>query len=158
MKIVQSQEELLKTTVRNALAANPRVSIRRMQGIVEENTGKSISDKYVSKLMEDMRIQALMESDMKTVTTRLSEVRERYRLLIEDLTRVIYWKQEYLLDYGIQAPNFREKIIAIKTVAQLETALFRTELLCVGFIERDRNATLRFEERIGISRTLTVEV
>lgn len=128
MKILPEQEEFLKNTIRNGIAANPLVSIRKMQKIVEYNTGRFISDKYLAKLMVNIRHQAVVQSDKKQMNERLTEVRERFRLLMDDLLRTIYWKPEFLKDYGLTCPLFKERLAAMKLLAQLELALFRAEL------------------------------
>jgi len=127
MKVLPEKEEFLKTTIRNAIALNPLVSIRRMQEIVEKNTGRSISDKYLNRLMHKIRRQAVVQSDRKQINERLAEVRERYRVLMDDLCRTIYWRPEFLHDYGLQYPSFNERLAAMKLLAQLELALFRAE-------------------------------
>lgn len=136
MKIIPEKEEYIKMTIRNSIALNPLVSIRKMQEMVEKNTGRSISDKYAAKLMRKVRRQAVVESDRKQINERLAEVRERYRMLIEDLTRTIYWKPDFLNDYGLHRPSFKERHAAIKLVAQLELALFKAELDAGMFQDR----------------------
>jgi len=42
MKVLQEKEEFLKKMVRDIIARNPLVSIRRMQEVVKDNTGRSI--------------------------------------------------------------------------------------------------------------------
>lgn len=128
MKMLPEKEEILKTTIRNVIALNPLVSIRKMQELVEHNTGHSISDKYLSRLMQKIRRKAIIESDRKKISERLSEVREKYRVLMEDLARTIYWKPEFLNQYGTQAPSNKERIMAMKLLAQMELALFKVEL------------------------------
>ena len=78
--------------------------------------------------MLKVRRQAIIESDRKKINERLAEVRERYRMLMDHLSRIIYWKYEFLKDYGIDYPTFKERLAAIKLLAQMESALFRTEL------------------------------
>lgn len=126
--MLPEKEEILKTTIRNVIALNPLVSIRKMQELVDHNTGHLISDKYLARLMQKIRRQAIIESDRKKITERLAEVRERYRVLIEDLARTIYWKPEFLNQYGTQLPSNKERIMAMKLLAQMELALFKVEL------------------------------
>lgn len=128
MKILPEKEEFLRNTIRDAIAANPLVTIRRMQEIVEQNTGRAISDKYVARLMHKIRRQAVIQSDRKKMNERLAEVRERYRLLMDDLMRTVYWKPEFLEMYALQPPSFKERLAAMKLLAQMELALFRAEL------------------------------
>jgi len=163
MKVLPEKEEFLKDTIRNAIALNPLVSIRKMQELVEHNTGRSISDKYTTKLMWKIRRQAVVYSDRKKMNERLAEVRERYRVLMQDLCRTIYWKPEYLNDYGLQYPNFKERLAAMRLLAQLELALFKAELAAgvfenqqVAIEEMLRQGVLPTELReqvVGVFRT-----
>jgi len=163
MKILPEKEEFLKNTIRNAIAVNPLVSIRRMQEIVECNTGRSISDKYASKLMHKIRRQAVIQSDRKQMNERLAEIRERFRVLTDDLFRTIYWKPEFIKQYGISCPSYKERLAAMKLLAQLDLALFHAELDAGMFENRQiaigdmlRQGVLPNELReqvIGIFRT-----
>ena len=155
MKIHPEKEEFLKNTIRDCMAVNPLVSIRRMQELVEANTGQSISDKYVARLMQKIRRQAVVQSDRKKMNERLSEVRERYRVLMQDLSRTVYWKYEYLKVYGMQQPNFKERLAAMKLLAQLDAALFRVEL-DAGVFE-DRQLAIQEMLQQGILPTVLQE-
>lgn len=128
MKIILEKEEFLQNTIRDAIAVNPLVSIRRMQEIVKQNTGHSISDKYTAKLMKKIRRRAVIQSDRKLMNERLSEVRERFRVITDDLFRTIYWRPDFLIDYGLVNPSPKERLAAMKLLGQLELALFKAEV------------------------------
>lgn len=128
MKILLEKEEFLQNTIRDAIAVNPLVSIRRMQEIVKQNTGYSISDKYTAKLMRKIRRRAVIQSDRKLMNERLSEVRERFRVITDDLFRTIYWRPEFFIDYGLANPSPKERLAAMKLLGQLELALFKAEV------------------------------
>jgi hypothetical protein len=136
MKILPENEELLRKAVRNAIAINPTVSIRRMQKIVEKNVGRAISDKYASKLMHKVKRQAIIESDRSQINVRLAEMKDRFRMSSEQLLRVIYWKREFQLDFGIKQPEWRERNAAIKLLVQLDIALLKAEMMA-GVFERN---------------------
>ncbi len=137
--MLPEHEERIKGTVRNIIAVDPLVSIRKVQRIYEEKTGKSISDKYVSKIMHKVRRQAVVESDRKKINERLAEVRETFRVMREDLTRYIYWKHEYQGIYGIQRPSLKDRMAAMKLLGHLELSLLRAERDC-GIFEDKRGA------------------
>jgi len=140
MKIIPEKEEFLRETVRNAIALNPLVSIRKMQELVEHNTGRSISDKYVAKLMMKVRRQAIVQSDRKKMNERLAEVREKHRILLDHLNRVVYWKWDFQKEYGLPEPKYRDRFSAMRLISQMELALFRAEL-DAGMFEDKRAAT-----------------
>lgn len=136
MKVLPQQEEYLRNTIRDCMAVNPLVSVRKMQELVKKNTGRSISDKYLAKLMCKIRRQAIIQSDRKQMNERLSEVRERFRMLTDDLFRVVYWRPEFIKQYGLVCPTYKEKLAAIRLIAQLEIALFKTEVDTGAFESR----------------------
>jgi hypothetical protein len=163
MKKLPAQVEYLSGHMRNIIALDPMVSIRKMQGIIEEKTGQSLSDKYVSKLMHKIRRQAVVQSDRKQINERLAEVKERYRVLMEDLLRTIYWKGDYFTMYRADRPTFNQRLAAIRLLAQMELALFKAEIE-VGMFENRKMAmeemlregllpTELHEQIVGVFRT-----
>ncbi|KKR61606.1 hypothetical protein A2643_02910 [Candidatus Nomurabacteria bacterium RIFCSPHIGHO2_01_FULL_39_220] len=163
MKILAEKEAYILRIIRDQLALNPLSSVRGVQQMVEEQIGRSISDKYVSKLMHKVRKRAVVESDRKKLNERFSEVRERYRVLSENLLRTIYWNWESFEQIGVQKPTEKERQSAIRLLAQIELALFRTEL-DIGMFE-DRQLAISemlkqgmlptelHEQIIGVFRT-----
>lgn len=139
MKMILEKENFLKSNIRDIIAVNPLVSIRKVQELVEHNTGRPISDKYTSKLMYKIRREAVIQSDRKKMNERLAEVRELYRVLMDDLKRRIYWKPEFSQQYGLVYPSFKERIACMKLLGQMELALFRAEL-DVGMFENKQLA------------------
>jgi hypothetical protein len=134
MKIRPEQEVALRDMIRETAALDPRVSIRRLQAVIEQNTGHSISDKYVMKLLGKVRHEMIVQTDRGHLVDRCAEIRERNAALRKHLYRIIYWKPAHLRDYGIERPTSNERVHAIKTVAQMDLALMKTELY-VGLFE-----------------------
>lgn len=149
MKMILEKENYLKGQIRDIVALNPLVSIRKTQELVEQNIGRSIGDKYVSKLMYKIRREAVIQSDRKKINERLAEIRELYRVLMDDLKRRIYWKPDFLSDYGIAYPSVKERMGAMKLLAQMELALFRAEIMAGAFDQ----GTLEVKEQVVLSRT-----
>ncbi len=141
MKILEHKEEFIVWRIRDAIALDPLVSMRKLQKVIKENTGRSISDKYLSKLMKKIRTKTIVESDRKQLNERLAEVRERYRVLSENLMRTIYWDWTSMQKCGIQKPKEKERQSAIKLLAQMELALLKAEL-DVGAFE-DQQLSIR---------------
>lgn len=148
MKVLHQQEEYLRENVRDALALDPLITIRRLQKIIEHNTGRTISDKYLMRLLGKVRRQIIFESDRKKVSARIAEVRERYATLQKHLYHIIYWMPQYRPKYGIREPKVSERINAIRTVAQMDLELLKAEL-DVGAYE-NRQAALTEMLREGL--------
>jgi len=163
MKILAEKEAYILRIIRDHLALNPLSSVRGMQQVVEDALGRSMSDKYISKLMHKVRKRTVVESDRKKLNERFSEVKERYRVLSENLLRTIYWNWESLEQIGVQKPTEKERQSAIKLLAQMELALFKTELDIGIFENRQlaisemlKNGTLPtelHEQIVGVFRT-----
>lgn len=147
MKIIPQKEEILKRTVREALAIDPLMSVRGLQRHFEYTHRKPISDKYASKLMRKVRNQVIAESDRKRMNERLAEVREKYRINMEYLARVIYWDNDNsLMKYGIDYPNLKERMAAVKLQCKLDADLFRLEMFA-GMFENKRIREAVFRSR-----------
>ncbi len=163
MKMLPEKEEFLQNTIRDCMAVNPFVSIRKMQELVKENTGHSISDKYTVKLMRKIRRRAVIQSDRKKMNERLAEVREKFRILTDDLFRIVYWRADFIKKYGLAKPRFHERISAMRLLGQMELMLFRAELdagtfenrqVAIGeMLERGILPTELREQVIGVFRT-----
>lgn len=160
MKILSPKREFLQSTVRNIIAANPIAPIRRVQELVKQRTEHSIGKNFTSRLMEEVRDQAINESNQKEVSERVSELRERHRILIEYLTRVQNWQPSYVWDYGMgKEPTLKERMAAIKLISQLELALFKAESITGLFegkgatlqVTRSQSTTLKVDLKQGIN-------
>lgn len=148
MKILPQQEAHLRETIRDALALDPLMTVRRLQVIVKSNTRRTISDKYLMKLLHKVRREIVVQSDNKKLTARLAEVRELHATLRKQLLRIAYWSPVGSADHGITRPRASEQINAIKTVVQMDLDLLKAELE-VGIYE-DRRAALEEMLREGL--------
>jgi len=158
MKILEQKEKHIMKKIRDSIALNPLISIRKLQDAVEEKTGRSISDKYLTKLVHKIRIRAVIESDRKKLNESLAQVRERYRVLSENLLRTIYWNYESLELCGISKPKEKERQSAIRLLAQMDLALLKTELEVGAFQKQELGGsqTEIREQIIGVSRSWNV--
>lgn len=156
MKILPHKEQALRNTIRDIIAVNPTVSVRDMQRLILNNLEYSIGDKYLSKLMRKVQREAIERSDRKTLNMRLAEVRERHLAHQKYIQRIIYWRHDYLREYGIQRPTQKERMSALKLSMQMEIALFKAETM-LGVFEPKDNRTIEISEQVvGISRTLQI--
>lgn len=154
--MILEKEEFLKNTIRNIVGINPFVSIRKMQELVEKDTGYPISKNYTAKLVRKTRQRVIVESDRKQMNERLSEVREKHRIFMEYLSRVLYWKVQYYRDFGIQEPTLKEKMMAMRLHADLERSLFKTEVTMGAFEKTSNQSQLPTEMKeqiVGVVRT-----
>ena len=139
MKMLPAQEQTLKNAIRNLIALDPLISIRSLQNQMLRQTGHSISDKYLNKLVHKVRRQVVIESDRKRLQERFGEVKERFRVMMDRLWLIVFYRFPESMKSGIQPPTNKEITEATKTLAQMELALMRMEI-DVGLYEDRRNA------------------
>lgn len=119
------------------------------------NTGYSIGDKYLGKLMGKVQREAVIRSDRKKRNERLAEVRERHRVHMRFLQQVIYWKPEFLKEYGLARPSLKERIAAIKCMSQMDVGLMKAEIL-TGAFDPDGPISIELSEE-RVLRTVRIE-
>ncbi len=139
MKITKYKEEYLRSMVRDAIGLDPLITIRNLQNIVEYNTKRRISDKYIMRLMHKVQREAVVQSDRTKITERIAGVRLKFEALQKRLTLIAYWNPLYITRHGIHKPKQSEQIQAIKTIAQMDLALLKAEM-DVGLFEDKRVA------------------
>lgn len=148
MKILPQQEATLREMIRDALALDPLITIRRLQVMVRNNARRTISDKYLMSLLKKVRREIVIQADRKKLTDRLAEIRERHATLRKQLLRIAYWSPIGSADHGITRPKASEQISAIKAIVQIDLDLLKAEL-DVGIYE-DRRTALEEMLREGL--------
>lgn len=138
MKILPQQELHIRQVIRDSLALDPLISIRNLKKTVEYNTKHPIGDKYLMRLLGKIRGEVVAQANRQELGERMTEVKERFRVLQKELQRIIYWEMRYFPEFGIQRPSTRERMNAIKTLAQMDLALLKTEL-DVGMFRKKQN-------------------
>jgi hypothetical protein len=138
MKILPQQEYHIRQVIRDNLALDPLISIRNLKKAVEYNTHRPIGDKYLMRLLGKIRGEVIVRADRQKLTERLTEVKERFRVLRMELYRIVYWEMRYFPEFGIQRPTNQERMNAVKTLAQMDLALLKTEL-DVGEFRKKQN-------------------
>ena len=113
--------------IRDALALDPMISIRALQKTVVYNTKRPIGDKYLMRLLGKIRGEVLAQADRQQMSERITELRERFRVLRKELYKIIYWEARYFPELGIQRPTNQERMNAMRSVAQMDVALIKTE-------------------------------
>src|ERR1700730_16491775 len=99
-----SQENELKLAIRNEIARNPLVSVLALQNALKEKgyhtaQGNTLDWRYVSKLVHKLNREKSVAVDQQKINERLGITKERFRLMLETLWRIIDWKPEYTKEY-----------------------------------------------------------
>ena len=149
MKKSPLQEEKIKRAIRDILVVDPLISITKLQDALFEKGYKSANAKvldwrYIQKLKSKVHRGTVEQTDRTKVSERVAEMKERYRLMVERLMRIIYYNDEMKKE-GFSPPSIREQINAINALVRLDVMIFNSEL-DAGLFERHLG-TLEIEQR-----------
>jgi len=84
----------------------------------------SASHQYVSKIADKVAREGLIEADRTQIEQRMQFTRENYRMMREQLLKIVYWKDG---DPG-KRPWHSEVTDAAKTIVMLDLALLKAEI------------------------------
>lgn len=149
MKKSPLQEEKIKRAIRDILVVDPLISIAKLQDALFEKGYRSANAtvldwRYIQKLKHKVHRTTVEQTDRAKVSERVSEMKERYRLMLERLMRIVYYSDEMKKE-GFSPPTVREQINAINSIIRLDVMLFNSEL-DAGLFERHLG-TLEIEQR-----------
>jgi hypothetical protein len=146
MKVLSEQKNHLKEAVRKILVADPLITIRHMQNLVEIDTGRSIGSKYLVQLMDEIRQEAGANADPDKVKARIQAMRARYEPIATNLLTIAWTGHKV---------THKDRIACIKATAYLDTMLLRAEMYAEAF---DRRGTvIELKEKATFSRSVRIE-
>jgi hypothetical protein len=134
------QEQKLKLTIRDEIGRNPLISVLQLQSVLktrgfQTNDGNPLSWHYVAKLIRKLNREKALAVDTQKIQERLAITKESYRLIIQNLWRIIDWQPEYLELYFIHPPKNEERIKAANILIKLDLAILKAEM-DAGIFER----------------------
>ena len=149
MKKLVVQEEKIRRAIRDIVVFDPLISVTKLQDTLFDKGYKTANNttldwRYVSKLKQKVSRQTIENTDRERVVERISEMKERYRMMLERLWRIIYYTDD-LKKEGFMPPSFKDQINAINTIIKLDALVFNAEL-DAGMFERHLG-TLEIEKR-----------
>jgi hypothetical protein len=92
MRILPPVEEQVRRAIRDERAKDPLISITKLQEKLERTFGREFRRTYLTKLSDKVGRQALVEIDSTKIEERLAFTRENYRMMREELLKIVYWK------------------------------------------------------------------
>jgi hypothetical protein len=127
------QEHQIKLAIRDVVARNPLISVVQLQNALKERgfitaNGNALDWVYVSKLVRKLNREKALAVDLQKVNERLAVTKERYRVIIESLWRIVEWKDEYLEKFGLYPPKVSDRIRAANTIINLDLAILKAEM------------------------------
>lgn len=153
MKVLPPVEEKIRSTIRDARALDPLITVNDLTQHLEKTFGRGFSRKYVAKLSDKVARQALMEADRTKLEERMNGIRENFRMMRERLLEIVYWtppepvEDEKVADYLRRArPPYNEDVIqAAKVLVTLDLMLFKAELEVGTFKEPVEEIAKKFQ-------------
>lgn len=89
-KVTEQKEAVLRRTVRDAMALDPLISLRSLASVIEKKLNRHVDLEYISKLVKKVNGEIAVHADREKVEEKIAEMRERNRILIEELMRFAY--------------------------------------------------------------------
>jgi hypothetical protein len=126
MRILPPFEERIRHSIRDELAKKPTITMTALQEQLEKEYGRDFHFSYLRKLVGKVRNEIVHDVDRATIAPRLAELRENYRLMREELLKIVYWNPE-TAPQGVPKPLARDRVEAAKSVVMLDLAVLNAE-------------------------------
>lgn len=124
--MIQDKEIELRRAIRDAIALEPLIDTRSLTLVVSKRVRRDVSRNYVMKLLRKVRGEMKYEMDNVDVVKRITEIRDRFRLLSHELARIAFWQPGSTP--GDRGPSMREKTTAINSLVKLDQTLLAIEM------------------------------
>jgi len=139
----------MKLAIRDSIAIDPLISVSRLQDVLFNKGFKSANNQvltwhYIAKLVRKINREASERADRQKVTERLSQSKERYRLVFDRLMRIAFYTED-LKKEGMPPPSYRDQISALNSIVRLDIAILNAEM-DAGIFER-HIGTLEVDKR-----------
>jgi hypothetical protein len=85
-------EEKIRVQIRDEMAKKPLITVMAIKERMEEVFGRGFDYTYIRKLTGKVRNEISYEIDTAKIEPRLAFTRENYRLMREELLKIVYWK------------------------------------------------------------------
>lgn len=147
----EEQREIHRGMVKRAIALDPTVSFRKLQGYLAEKEKLEISLEYIQDIVKDVRKLWIEQYDHETKDLLAARFEEVCMYLIDNFRQII--KEEKLLynnkDGSVKASIISQKnrIIALKEIRETVKAMMEMKM-DLGIIDRHLG-------RIGIDADIT---
>ena len=126
MRILPPFEDKIRHSIRDELAKKPTITMTGLKEQLEKEYGRDFHHSYVRKLVGKVRNEINYEIDTAKIEPRLAFTRENYRMMREELMKIVYWKPENN-EVGLSKPLARDRVEAAKSVVMLDLAILNAE-------------------------------
>ena len=127
MRILPPVEQEIRRAIRDARAKDPLIPITRLQETLERQFGRQFKRDYLTRLSDKVAREGLIELDRTRIEDRMSFTRENYRMMREELLKIVYWDPETATP-GLPKPLAKDRVEAAKNVVIMDLALLSAEI------------------------------
>jgi len=132
MRKLPPQEEKIKRAIRDVISFDPLISVDRLRNALFDRGFKTFDNnplkwEYIAKLRDKIHRQTIEEVDRKKLIERITEFKEKNRLVFDRLVRIAFYTDD-LKKEGISPPSFKDQISALNSIVKLDLAIFGAEL------------------------------
>lgn len=126
-KILHPAEEKIKRAIRDMIVIDPMVSLRGLQKSLEAKNIQIGDVHYIAKLVRKINRESVEKVDRTKVSERVSEMKERYRVVFDRLIRIAFYTDDMKKE-GMPPPSYRDQISALNAIMKNDMAVFSAEL------------------------------
>jgi hypothetical protein len=128
MRVLPPVEEQIRRIVRDERAKDPLASVSKLEAALEKHFQRGFSHQYVSKIADKVARESLIVADRTQIEERMNFTRENYRMMREELLKIVYWNPETDDIAGMPKPLAKDRIEAAKNVVMMDLALLSAEI------------------------------
>lgn len=126
MRILPPFEEKIRHSIRDEIAKTPTITMTALKEQLEKEYGRDFHFSYLRKLVGKVRNEISYEIDAAKIEPRLAFTRENYRMMREELLKIVYWSPDSAPE-GERKPPARDRVEAAKAVVMLDLAILNAE-------------------------------
>ena len=127
MRVLPPFEEKIRHEIRDELAKKPTLTMTALKENIEKTFGRGFDATYIRRLTGKVRNEIVHDVDRATIEPRLAELRENYRVMREELLKIVYWNPLTHDMAGLPKPLARDRVEAAKSVVMLDLAVLNAE-------------------------------
>jgi hypothetical protein len=124
MRILPPVEEKIRRHIRDAKARDPLITVSGVQEELQFKLNRTFDRSYLKRLCDKVEREGRVEVDRAQIEERLAFTRENYRLMREELLKIVNWDPFN----GKPKPLARDVVEAAKNVVMMDLALLGAEV------------------------------
>ena len=122
MRILPAVEEEIRRIIRGARAEDPLITVSGLEHALEKHFNRGFSHQFVSKIADKVARKSLIVADRTQIAKRMNCARENYRMMREELLKVVYWTPENATR-GVPKPLAKDCMEAAKNIVMTDLAI-----------------------------------